>query len=146
MGVSIKCQYGLRALFELGRRWGQGLVRIPEIARVQMIPERFLENILNQLRQGGFVESRRGRGGGFMLARPPSGITVEELISFLDGQIYHLNCDGEQPVHPCPLRGGCVFMPLWKEARAALTNVYRSKTLQDLIDLDNLPRLPDYNI
>ena len=146
MSVSVKCQYGLRALFELARRCGWGLVRIPDIARVQAIPERFLENILNQLRQGGFVESRRGKGGGFMLARPPAAITVEELIIFLDGNIFRLNCEGDQPVHPCPLKGGCVFMALWQEAHAALERVYQSKTLQDLIDADNRPRYPDYNI
>jgi Rrf2 family protein len=146
MGVSIKCQYGLRALFELSRRWGQGLVRIPEIARIQAIPERFLENILNQLRQGGFVESRRGKGGGFVLSRPPSSITVEELISFLDGQIYRMDCEGDQPVHPCPLKGDCVFLPLWQEARLALENVYRGKTLQDLVDVGNRPKFPDYSI
>ena len=70
MSVSLKCQYGLRALFELARRAGNGPTRIQEIAEAQAIPPRFLENILNQLRRGGFVESRRGKAGGFVLARP----------------------------------------------------------------------------
>ena len=57
MSVSLKCQYGLRALFELAKRTGSGPTRIQEIAEAQAIPPRFLENILNQLRRGGFVES-----------------------------------------------------------------------------------------
>lgn len=146
MGVSLKCQYGVRALFELSRRWGEGLVRIPEIAATQAIPARFLENILNQLRQGGFVESRRGKGGGFMLSRPPSTITLGEIITFMDGQIYSVDCEGEQPLHPCRLRGSCVFMEIWREARDALEQVYNQKTLQDLLDAEKPAGLLDYNI
>ena len=89
MGVSLKCQYGLRALFELARREGEGLVRLTEIAEKQAIPGRFLENILNQLRQGGFVESRRGKDGGFVLLwRRPAGQIVAEaakqILKFRD--------------------------------------------------------------
>jgi Rrf2 family protein len=146
MGVSLKCQYGLRALFELSRRWGRGLVRIPEIAEAQAIPARFLENILNQLRQGGFVESRRGRGGGFMLSRAPSTVTLAQIVTFIDGQIYSLDCEGEPPLHRCPFRGTCVFLPVWREARAALESVYAGKTLQDLLEDDQRGVLPDYSI
>jgi Rrf2 family protein len=146
MGVSLKCQYGLRALFELSRRWGRGLVRIPEIAEAQAIPARFLENILNQLRQGGFVESRRGRGGGFMLSRAPSTVTLAQIVTFIDGQIYSLDCEGEQPLHRCPFKGSCVFLPVWREARTALESVYAGKTLQDLLEEDQRGALPDYSI
>jgi Rrf2 family protein len=146
MGVSLKCQYGLRALFELSRRRGHGLVRIPEIAEAQAIPVRFLENILNQLRQGGFVESRRGKGGGFMLSRAPSTVTIAQIVTFIDGQIYSLDCEGETPLHRCPFRGACVFLPVWREARAALEAVYANKTLQDLLEEDQRDALPDYCI
>ena len=146
MGVSLKCQYGLRALFELSRRWGCGLVRIPEIAEAQAIPARFLENILNQLRQGGFVESRRGKGGGFMLARAPSTVTLAQIVSFIDGQIYSLDCEGEPPLHRCPFKGSCVFLPVWREARTALESVYANKTLQDLLEADQRGAPPDYCI
>ena len=97
MGASLKCQYGLRALFELSRRYGQGLISVPDISKAQVIPMRFLENILNQLRQGGFVESRRGKNGGFMLAKPPSAITVADVVEFMDGGICSLACIGGIP-------------------------------------------------
>ena len=134
MGASLKCQYGLRALFELSRRYGQGLVCVPDISKAQAIPMRFLENILNQLRQGGFVESRRGKNGGFMLAKPPAAITVADVVEFMDGGIYNIGCDGERPEHICELRGHCVFMPVWREAKKAIENAYRSKTLQNLLE------------
>lgn len=133
MSVSVKCQYALRSLFELAKRRGNGLTPIQEIAAAQALPVRFLENILNQLRQGGFVESRRGKKGGFTLARSPSDITVLEIVSFIDGPVYAFDCEGFVPLKQCPLGPGCVFMPLWQKARQALEAVYADTTLQDLL-------------
>lgn len=134
MGVSLKCQYGLRALFELAKRESQGLVRLTDISAAQSIPNRFLENILNQLRQGGFVESRRGKDGGFLLAKPARDIKVGDIIRFIEGPIHPVDCTGDNPTHKCPLTGNCVFMRLWDEASRALESVYDSKTLADLIE------------
>ncbi|GHV53631.1 AsnC family transcriptional regulator [Deltaproteobacteria bacterium] len=138
MGVSVKCQYGLRALYELSRRWGGGVVRISEIAEAQDIPISFLESIMTQLRQGGFVMSRRGKYGGFQLARHPSSIALDEVIEFIDGGIYSVDCEGDRPLQLCKLKGRCVFLAVWKEARDTLTKVYKSKTLQDLLDLEQV--------
>ncbi|MDL2260509.1 Rrf2 family transcriptional regulator, partial [Deltaproteobacteria bacterium OttesenSCG-928-K17] len=94
MSISVKCQYAIRALFELGKRRNQGLVRLQDVAAAQRIPQRFLENILNQLRQGGFVESRRGKDGGFVLLRQPAQITICDVVVFIDGPIYPVECGG----------------------------------------------------
>ena len=145
MSVSLKCQYGLRALFELARRTGSGPTRIQKIAEAQAIPPRFLENILNQLRRGGFVDSRRGKAGGFMLARSPSQITTLEVIRFLDGPVHSFDCEGDSPVRKCSLGPDCVFMPLWQRARQALENVYGGTTLQDLVDAQ-AAAIPDFSI
>ena len=136
MGVSLKCQYALRALFELAKREGEGLIRLTDIAEKQAIPARFLENILNQLRQGGFVESRRGKEGGFLLTRPSSQITAGDIIRFIEGPVHPVDCSGDNPTHKCPLKGGCVFMLLWDEAKNALEQVYDSKTLKDMVELE----------
>ncbi|UQZ89322.1 Rrf2 family transcriptional regulator [Deltaproteobacteria bacterium Smac51] len=134
MSISVKCQYGLRALFELAKRKDQGLVRLQDVAEAQEIPQRFLENILNQLRQGGFVESRRGKDGGFVLLRTPSQITIGDIVKFIDGPIYPVECAGKTPVRKCSFQGRCVFSSLWDEARHALERVYEKRTLQDLLD------------
>jgi Rrf2 family protein len=134
MWVTQKCQYALRALFELAKRQGEGVVRAADIATNQDIPKRFLEVILHQLRQGGFVDSQRGKEGGFFLSRPPEAIVVGEIIRFIDGPINPVDCQLDKPRAPCTLKGSCVFMGLWNEAREALEKVYDTKTLKDLVE------------
>ena len=134
MSVSLKCQYALRALFELAKRQESGLVTVADIASRQAIPPRFLENILNQLRGGGFVSSTRGTNGGYVLARPAKEIAVGEIIRFIEGPMHPVDCVGDKPAHKCPLKGNCVFMSLWDDARKALEAVYDSRTLQHLVD------------
>ncbi|MEA4856714.1 MAG: Rrf2 family transcriptional regulator [Solidesulfovibrio sp.] len=134
MWVTQKCQYALRALFELAKREGRGVVRAADIAANQAIPKRFLEVILHQLRQGGFVDSQRGKEGGFFLSRPAENITVGELIRFIDGPINPVDCQLERPQFDCSLKGNCVFIGLWEEARQALERVYDTKTLKDLVE------------
>lgn len=134
MWVTQKCQYALRALFELAKRQGDGAVRSADIATNQAIPKRFLEVILHQLRQGGFVDSQRGKEGGFFLSRSAETITVGEIIRFIDGPINPVDCQLDKPHFSCTLKGSCVFMSLWDEAREALARVYDTKTLQELVD------------
>lgn len=133
MGVTQKCQYALRALFELAKREQEGIVRSADIAAKQAIPKRFLEVILHQLRQGGFVDSQRGKEGGFFLARPAASITIGEIIRFIDGPISPVECQPGTPRSHCGLQGDCVFRGLWDEARQALEQVYDTKTLTDLV-------------
>ncbi|EFL49145.1 transcriptional regulator, BadM/Rrf2 family [Solidesulfovibrio fructosivorans JJ]] len=136
MPVTQKCQYALRALFELARRKGDGPIPAGGIAERQAIPKRFLEVILHQLRQGGFVDAQRGKEGGFYLARPAETVTVGEVIRFMDGPISPVDCHRERPGHDCPLRGGCVFRDVWQEAQAALEKVYDARNLRDLVEED----------
>jgi Rrf2 family protein len=134
MNVSQKCQYALRGIYELAVRYGRGVVRIGEIATAQAIPPRFLELILNQLRQGGFVESRRGVQGGYMLAVSPEELTVGEIIRFIDGPLAPVKCVAGEESAECPLYGSCAFLELWQRARDAVAEVYDSMTFKDLVD------------
>ena len=131
MSLSLKCQYAVRALFELSRREGQGLVRLREIADAQHIPRRFLENILNELRQGGFVLSRRGKDGGFQLNRSPAEISVGDVIRFVEDSVHPVACVAD---NQCPLTGNCIFIGMWNEAKAAIEKVYDNKKLSDLVN------------
>jgi len=135
MLVSQKCQYALRAVFELSRRYKQGPVKIAEIARIQSIPERFLEAILAQLKQGGFADSKRGSEGGYFLIKEPADITVGDIIRFIQGPIGPVECvAGDDP--NCPLYGDCVFLPMWQEAQEALAGVYDGTTFATLLARD----------
>ena len=133
MMITQKSQYAMRAIFELARREGKGPVKISEIAEAQVIPQRFLENILNQLRQGGVVESRRGKEGGYLLARPASQITAGTIIRLVEGTIYAVECTTAAVEDRCPLHGDCVFLPLWKRASEALEAVYDETNFADLV-------------
>src|ERR1035441_90016 len=85
MTISVKGEYALQALFDLASQPPGTPVKIGEIAKRQKIPQKFLELILAGLKQGGFVESRRGAEGGYLLARSPDAITVGEVLRFIEG-------------------------------------------------------------
>jgi Rrf2 family protein len=86
MNVSVKGEYALQAIFDLASQTGREPVKISEIARRQKIPQKFLELILASLKQGGFVESRRGAEGGYLLARRAESITVGDVLRFIEGR------------------------------------------------------------
>ena len=134
MSVSQKCQYALRAVFELGKRSDGQPTPVSTIAEVQAIPGRFLELILRQLRNGGFVESRRGVQGGYLLAVSPRTLSVGDVIRFVDGPIAPVRCVLGGKDVDCPLREKCAFMGMWRKARDAVAEVYDETTFQDLID------------
>ena len=83
--ISLKGEYAIRAIFDLALQKPGDPIRIADIAGRWKIPQKFLELILSGLKQGGFVESRRGAEGGYMLARSPDAITVGEVLRFVDG-------------------------------------------------------------
>jgi len=134
MLLSQKCQYALRAVFEVGKRSGEGPIKIDAIAKAQVIPPRFLAGILHQLKQGGFVQSRRGSDGGYFLARPAASLSVGEIIRFVEGPVAPVVCVTDEGPESCPLRGKCVFMSMWKQAQEAMESVYDNTSLKDLID------------
>jgi Rrf2 family cysteine metabolism transcriptional repressor len=134
VAISQKCQYALRAVFELSRRYPGKPTSIPEIARAQAIPPRFLELILGQLRRGGLVESKRGVHGGYTLAGEPAQLSVGTVIRLVDGPFDPVNCGPVGGKSGCPLAANCAFLGLWARARKAVEEVYDKTTLQDLID------------
>ncbi|MFQ5861407.1 MAG: RrF2 family transcriptional regulator, partial [Dehalococcoidia bacterium] len=85
MRVSMKVDYGVRALMDLTQRYGQGPVQTSEIAQHQGIPEPYLDQLLTTLRKAGFIRSRRGPGGGHTLAREPEAISLGAVINALEG-------------------------------------------------------------
>ncbi len=130
--LSQKCQYALRAVYEITLRQQQWPLKSTEIAEAQAIPPRFLENILAQLRHGGFIDSKRGKEGGYMLTDPEREITVGEIIRFIQGPLVPVHCmvDGRQD---CALAGSCPFEPMWRRASEAVLQVYDHTTIRDLI-------------
>jgi Rrf2 family protein len=134
LSLSQKCQYAVRAVLELSKRYDQGPIAAGEIASKQAIPQRFLEIILNELKPTGLVDSRRGVRGGYYLTRPPDQITVGRVIRLIEGPLDPVRCVGDQKSKCCPLRDRCALIGLWDEARDAVETVYDATTFKDLVE------------
>ena len=134
MNISQKCQYAMRAVFELAKRYGDGPTTVADIARMQAIPHKFLELILGELKQGRFVDSRRGPRGGYLLVSDPDQMAVGQIIRFVDGPIAPVDCLVGDCGSDCPIQTSCAFKSMWIRARDAMTNVYDQTTFQDLLD------------
>jgi Rrf2 family protein len=138
LGVSQKCQYALRALFELTLRYpSEEVTTVAEIAGKQQIPPRFLEQILSKLRAGGYIESRRGNQGGYVMTIAPSSISVGEIIRFIEGADESIDCLKKKSNNHCPFLGGCAFKELWERAKASMVDIFDETTFQDLKDKQN---------
>jgi Rrf2 family transcriptional regulator, cysteine metabolism repressor len=134
MVLSQKSEYAVRAVFELAKREGSGLVKATAIAAAQVVPVRFLENILGQLRQAGIIESVRGKEGGYRLGRPSRELTVGEVIRAVQGPMSAVDCADDVAERRCALRPGCVLLPMWVRAQKAMTDVYDATTFEDLVE------------
>lgn len=127
MDVSVKSEYALRAVFDLACRETTDPVKIARIAERQQIPQKFLELILSQLKQGGFLASRRGADGGYYLARPADSITVGDILRHIDGPISPAKRQkGEAPADS-------PFPELWQRVERAVSSVIDRTTFADLV-------------
>lgn len=134
--LSQKYQYALRALYELSLRYSsEKIASLSDIAEKQDIPVRFLELIFAKLKSGGYIQSHRGQFGGYILAKPPSQITLGELFQFLEGPLLSINCGKKTHNDHCDFSGNCVFQAIWKEAEESISKVFNSKSLQNLIEM-----------
>lgn len=125
MRSSVKGEYALRALFDLAEQDPGQAIRIADIARRQKIPQKFLELILSTLKQGGFVESRRGAEGGYMLARSAESISVGEVLRFLEGVRNGRKSAGGSGLDP--------FGEVWRQVDDAVAEILDNTTFAGLV-------------
>jgi Rrf2 family cysteine metabolism transcriptional repressor len=124
MNFSVKGEYALHAVFDLSSQPAGQPVKIADIANRQKIPQKFLELILASLKQGGFVESRRGAEGGYLLARPADAIKVGEVLRFIEGPRDERSRVRRQTDSP--------FSDMWKRVNAAVSDVLDQTSFADL--------------
>ncbi|AXL93201.1 transcriptional regulator [Streptomyces sp. CB09001] len=136
MRISARADYAVRAVLELAVRQDGCPVKAEDVAAVQDIPHKFLEGILGDLRRGGVVESRRGGGGGYRLARGASEITVADVIRAVDGPIVSVR--GERPTELVYTGTAGPLLPLWVALRANVRRILEGVTIADLA-ADALP-------
>ena len=140
-GISKKSKYGLRALFALARSYGQGPILIADLARNARIPKKFLELILLELRNKGILASKKGKGGGYFLARDPNGITVGEVIRALDGSLAPVPCVSQtayRRCEECDDERTCGIRAVMQDARDATAKVLDSESLAALLKREEL--------
>jgi Rrf2 family transcriptional regulator, cysteine metabolism repressor len=134
MRLSTKGEYASRAMLELSVRCEEGPLHGYEIATAQEIPQGFLEQILLLLKRAGYIKSRKGRSGGYQLAKPPSEITVAEVIRVMDGPLAPIDCVSVMAHEPCPMEKTCGLRWLWKEVRDSVAEILERTTFADLVE------------
>lgn len=135
MRLSTKGEYASRAMLELSLNYPSRGLHIREISQAQDIPPRFLEQILLLLKRTGYLRSKKGPNGGYFLARPPSEITVAEIIRVMDGPLAPIDCVSVTAHEFCPREEKCGLRVLWKEVRDAVASILERTTFADLVRL-----------
>jgi Rrf2 family cysteine metabolism transcriptional repressor len=129
LNISVKGEYALRAVFYLASQPPGHPIKIAEIARHQTIPQKFLELILASLKQGGFVESRRGADGGYLLSRQADMITVGEVLRFVEERRPERGTERRsERRHP-----DGPFSDLWEQVDRAISDILDSTTFAHLV-------------
>src|SRR4051812_9155570 len=133
--LSMKAKYGLMAMLRLSREYGRGPWLIADLAAEEGIPKKFLELILLELKQQGMLQSKKGKGGGYLLARRPEEISVGSVLRILDGTFAPVPCVGHvgyRPCDECKNPGACSIRLLMTEVYDATTGILDSTTLDQL--------------
>ena len=131
MRVSMRVDYGVRALVDLAERRGRGPVQSADIAKRQNIPESYLDQLLVVLHRAGLVTSRRGPHGGHALSKDPVDINLGMAVSVLDGSTSMLGCMDDPS--ECGLSHSCSQRELWQRVENAVQSVLSDTTVADLV-------------
>ena len=151
MKLSLRGEYALRALIALGESYDGEVVSMQTVSEQQEISKRFLEQIFNDLRSGGFVESRRGIAGGYRLTRPMDEITVAEVIRHIDGTLRPM-AEGSKKLKPNTQAAGAqlAIRAVMRDVRDAVVKVLSEVTIADLYERSRILQVrtgvPDYTI
>lgn len=132
MIISTKGRYGLRAMFELAKGYGQAAMSIKSIAEIQGLSEQYLEQLFSKLKSAGLVESTRGPSGGYRLAQEPGSVSVGRVLTVLEGELTPAECVGEESY--CEHVELCTTHIIWQRIYDGFNNVINSITLQDMVD------------
>ncbi|MBI1387053.1 MAG: Rrf2 family transcriptional regulator [bacterium] len=150
MRISAKGEYAILAMLDLAQAYDSEEVRtLEEISNEQSVPHPFLVQILLELKRSGLVESRRGAGGGYRLARHPRDISLGEVIRLIDGPLLPFKCnenghhDGEGG---CAHKTGCVLRSVWTDVRDAIERVIDDVSFEELARRQENMNSPMYYI
>ena len=135
--LSKKTRYAMLALTRLAKEYGKEPILISEIAQAEKIPQRFLENILLELKKAGFLGSRLGKTGGYYLLKHPDDVSLADIIRHFEGTIAMIYCVSEKSYQPCEFckdEQACTIRGVFKEIRDTTFEILRKTTLTTLIN------------
>jgi Rrf2 family protein len=139
MKLSKRGEYALRSMINLGiaAKVGRSLLRVTELAKAEDLPVKFLEQVMQQLREAGFVESERGKHGGYRLAKPASEIHIGQIVRLIDGPLAPIGCVSQTAYEPCncPDEAHCGLRMLMLDVRNAIASILDRYTLADVVEV-----------
>jgi Rrf2 family protein len=139
MRITYKGDYALKTMLDLAVNYGSSPIAISDLAKRADIPVKFLEQILLELKKGGFVESRRGNIGGYLLAKKPNKITVGDVLRFIDGPIELISCV-KKGYKGCSDVHSCVFRDIWSEIFESTSKIVDRISFAELVIKSQKPK------
>lgn len=147
MKLSKRGEYALRSLINLGiaAKVGRDLVRVTELAKAEDLPIKFLEQVMQQLREAGYVASERGKHGGYRLGKPVDAIRIGEIVRLIDGPLAPIGCVSQTAYQPCncPDEAHCGLRMLMLDVRNAIASILDRYTLADVVEVTTRKMLRD---
>jgi len=144
MKLSTRTRYAVRAIIELAQHDSNRPLQLKIIAQRQDISVKYLEQLMAILRSAGFVRSIRGSKGGYLLAKAPNQIKLNEVLHKLEGTVSTVECVENEDY--CSRSADCVSRYLWVQVEQAIEKVLEAITLQDLVDKANDEKKLNYQI
>lgn len=139
MHLSKKAEYALRATIHLGIAAELGLTTVAgaDLAEANRLPLKFVERILQELREAGIVETRRGKFGGYALAKTPDSIRIGDLVRLMDGRLAPICCASENAYQrcSCPDEDHCGLRMLMIDVRNAIANILDRYTIAQVVEV-----------
>jgi len=149
MKLSFKGDYALKIILDLSLSHTKGISQIKDISKRQDIPTKFLEQIITTLKGAGYVKTVRGPKGGVFLSKPPSKITMGDIIRLMEGPTSPITCVSKSGYDKCSYEKKCAFKGYFEEVRTRINDVVDKTTFQDIADKArrlNSAEAPDYSI
>jgi Rrf2 family transcriptional regulator, cysteine metabolism repressor len=132
MKIPTRGRYGIRALVDVAIFGESGPVLLRDIAKREHISLLYLQQLVNPLISGGLIRSVRGRGGGISLSKPPSEITLSDVVQLLVGSMAPVECVNDP--NCCPRSKTCATRDTWVEMGKSIDNILSSTSIQDLVE------------
>ena len=132
MRLSTRARYGTRLMLELALNYDSGTIFLKDIAKKEEISEKYLSHLIIPLKASGLIYSSRGAHGGYMLAKPPSQIKLEEIVNVLEGDMSFVECVKNPSI--CSRVSKCTTRDVWEQLDKKVSDVLNSVTLEDLVN------------